>query len=235
MSDQLHILSTRSLHSNAVEKLQHSSWKITVHDFISKKIEWQDTVAADSLNKNIVLTSRTGVEAFLDLIKKLQVSPADYHVHCIAQATKQAATQAGLVVNTSAPNALLLAEEIMKHQDIRSVTHICGNRRREELSEILNAGGVEVKDVVAYHTALTPIRVEQPYDGLLFFSPSAVDSFLSANELRQVPCFCIGQTTESHAKQKGFTQTYTPQAPSEDALVNLVIEHFTSTSVHAEE
>ena len=233
MSNQLHIISTRSLHSDAVEKLHYCGWEITVHDFISKKIKWPDIITADALTKNIVLTSQTGVEAFLELIKKFERSPADYHVHCIAHATKQVAVQAGLLVKTSAPNALLLAEGILKHQEIRSVTHICGNRRRDELSEKLHAGGVEVQDVVAYHTELTPISIDSAYDGLLFFSPSAVDSFLNANDLKQVPCFCIGQTTESHAKQKGFIQTYIPEAPSEDALVILVIEHFTTTKAHA--
>ncbi len=233
MSIQLHIISTRSLHLNALEQLQHLGWKITLHDFISKKIELPVHVTLEVLTKNIVLTSQTGVEAFIELLKKLQVPLSDYHVHCIAQATKQAAVQAGLLVKTSAPNALLLADEILKYQEISSVTHICGNRRRDELSEKLNSGGVEVKDVVVYHTALTPISIDQAYDGLLFFSPSAIDSFLSANELKQVPCFCIGQTTENHAKQKGFIQTYIPEAPSEVAFVNLVIEHFTTTSVHA--
>lgn len=232
MRDQLHIISTRSLNSNRIEQLQHRGWKITMHDFISKKIELSVHITAEALNKNIVLTSQSGVEAFLELIKKLKVSPSDYEVYCIDQATKQAAVQAGLLVKTSAPNALLLAEEVLK-QEIRAVTHICGNRRRDELSERLNSGGVEVQNLVSYLTELTPISVYHPYDGLLFFSPSAVDSFLLANDIKQVPCFCIGQTTEGRAKQKGFTRTYTPEVPSEDALVNLVIEHFTSTSVHA--
>jgi uroporphyrinogen-III synthase len=233
MSDNLHIISTRSLLSNAVERLQHHSWKVTVHDFISKKLEIHDYITQEFLRSDIVLTSQTGVQAFLALIKKVQLSPADYQVHCIAQATRQAAVQAGLFVKTSAPNALLLAEEILQHKGIRSVTHICGNRRRDELSEKLHAAGVEVQDVVAYRTDYTPISIEQTYDTLLFFSPSAVDSFLSANSLKEVPCFCIGKTTESHAKQKGFAQTYIPEAPSEDALVNLVIEHFATLSAHA--
>jgi uroporphyrinogen-III synthase len=228
LSKQLHIVSTRSLQSTAVERLHKHGCTVTLHDFISKKLQIPDYATREFLSSDIVLTSQTGVEAFLTLIKKLQLSPADYRTHCIAQATKQAAVQAGLFVKTSAPNALLLAKEILQHKDIRSVTHICGNRRRDEVSEKLNAGGVEVQDVVSYRTELTPISIEQDYDALLFFSPSAVDSFLNGNELKQVPCFCIGQTTESNVKQKGFTQTYIPEAPSEDALVNLVIEHFTT-------
>jgi uroporphyrinogen-III synthase len=233
MIESLHILSTRSLQANAVEQLQHRAWRITLHDFVSKRIELPAHITAEVLNKNIVLTSQVGVEAFLTLIKKLQLSPADYQVHCISQATKNIAVQAGLFVKTSAPNALLLAEEILQHKDIRSVTHICSNRRRDEFSEKLYSDGVEVQDIVAYRTDLTPISIEQTYDALLFFSPSAVNSFLNANALKQVPCFCIGQTTESYAKQKGFIKTYIPEAPSEDALVNLLIEHFTTTSVHA--
>lgn len=235
MSGQLHIMSTRSLHSNAMKRLQDCGWKITVHDFISKQTELPVHITSGAIHKNIVLTSQNGVDAFLRLTEKLQLSADDYIAHCIAEATKRAAIHAGLFVKTTAPNAMFLAEEILKLQDIKSVTHICSNRRLGELFEKLNSAGVEVQEVVSYKTELTPISIEHTFDALLFFSPSAVDSFLSANDLKQVPCFCIGKTTGDYTKQKGFTETYIPGAPSEEALVNLVIEHFTSTSIHVNE
>ncbi len=226
MSELFHIISTRSIHVDAVGQLKQIGCKITMHDFVRKRIEFDPKT---TLTKDVVLTSPTGVQAFLEMIKELKLSPGDYQVHCIDQLTKQTATQAGLTVKASAPNARMLAEEILKHSEIRLVTHICGNRRRDELSQQLKLRGVEVKDVVAYYTEFASLAVREDYDGIFFFSPGAIDSFLILNGVKQVVCFCIGHTTETHAKQKGFLQTSIPKVSSEKALVSLAIEYLTTT------
>ena len=113
------------------------------------------------------------------------------------------------------------------------MTHVCSDRRRNELSEKLIEGGVHVHNLIAYRTEFTPVAIDQLYDGILFFSPSAVDSFLSVNTLQTVPCFCIGLTTGNHAKQKGYPFVYSPEAPTEDALLKLLTNYFHKTPAHA--
>jgi uroporphyrinogen-III synthase len=233
MIRRLHIVSTRKLNSSRVDELEKSGWTFTQHDFINKIIEVPADCKKESIQKNVVLTSKSGVEAFLKVSNELNLDQAGYLIYCISHATQKAAIAAGLRIHASALNASSLADEILKDKNVQAVTHICSDRRRNELSEKLNGGGVRVQELVAYRTELPPVVINQPYDGILFFSPSAVDSFLSANTLKAVPCFCIGQTTGDHAKQKGYPLVYSPDAPTEDALLKELTNYFQKTPAHA--
>jgi len=228
-----HIVSTRKLTSNKVAELEKQGWKFTQHDFIRKIIEVPADCKKESIQQNIVLTSKSGVEAFLKVSNELNLDLKAYTIYCISHATQESAINAGLSVQASAPNASSLADEILKDKTIRAVTHVCGNRRLNELSEKLNQAGLNVQDLIAYRTEFTPVAIDQPYDGIMFFSPSAVDSFLSVNTLQTVPCFCIGQTTGNHAKQKGYPLVYSPDAPTEEAILNVLTNYFHKTPAHA--
>jgi uroporphyrinogen-III synthase len=235
MSVKPHIVFTRVPDKVVTSQLTERGWRISAHDFISKQIRIPENIFPDSIHKNIALTSQSGVEAFLMLLNQLQLDRETYRIFCIEQATQQAALQGGLKVQGTAPNATSLADEILKYPDIHCVTHICSNRRRDELSVKLKSKGVEVQDLVAYRTELTPLALNRSYDAIVFFSPSAVDSFLSQNTLLDIPCVCIGKTTESHARQNGYTRTFTPDTPSEAALLEVLFDYFSNPSVHVKE
>jgi uroporphyrinogen-III synthase len=84
------------------------------------------------------------------------------------------------------------------------VYFFCGNLRRDTLPEILQQAGIPLQEIIVYETRLTPTKIERPFDGYAFFSPSGVDSFFSLNHLPgHVPCFAIGETTAK------ALQTYT--------------------------
>jgi uroporphyrinogen-III synthase len=53
--------------------------------------------------------------------------------------------------------------------------------------------------------------------------------------MQQVPCFCIGQTTADHAKQKGYEHTHIPEAPSEDILLKTIVAYYSNTTAHVKE
>lgn len=235
MSVKPHIVFTRVPDWAAMSRLTEWGWQISAHDFIRKQINIPEQIGPESIYNNIALTSRTGVEAFLVLLNQLHPDRDAYRIFCLGQATQQAVLKGGLRVQATAPNAAALADEILKQSDIHAVTHICGNRRRDELSAKLKSAGVEVLDVVAYRTEMTPIALTRPYDAIVFFSPSAVDSFLSQNTLTDIPCFCIGETTEAHARQKGYTRTFTPDVPSQAALLKILYDYYSNPSVHAKE
>lgn len=235
MNTTPHIVSTRTLTSDKLNELQTKGWKFTRHDFISKVIRVPADLTAQSINKNVVLTSITGVKSFLKIAEQLNLNGADYLVYCIARGTKEYAAASGLNIKSTALHASALADEILKDRDVKVVTHISSNLRRDELSDKLTDAGVVVHDVAAYRTEFTPIALDASYDALVFFSPSAVDSFLTMNLLQQVPCFCIGKTTGDHAKQKGYQQIYVADAPSEDILVQTIINFYSNPTLHAKE
>lgn len=235
MSNTPHIVSTRKLTSSKVDELTAKEWKFTDHDFISKMIHIPADLYNQSIHKHVVLTSITGVKAFLEITRQMQLDIDHYQIYCISRGTKEYASAFGLNIKSSAPNAAALADEILKDVEVKKVTHVCSNLRRDELSHKLINSGVAVQDVIAYRTEFTPVAMDNSYDAIIFFSPSAVDSFLSRNSLRQVPCFCLGKTTADYAKQEGYQHTYLPDAPSEDILLQTIINYYSKTPMHVNE
>lgn len=235
MSGKAHIVSTRLLADKNIRKLIAMGCQLSAYEFINKRIVIPENLAAESIQKNVVLTSQTGVDSFIQIISQLKLDKYAYDIFSIDQVTLKSATEAGLRIKASAPNATALASRILSDKDIQTVTHICSNRRRDELTEKLKSAAVKVYDVVAYRTDLTPVKITSDYDAVMFFSPSAIDSFLSLNPFRNVHCFCIGKTTDAYAREKGYTNTFFPELSREETLIDLLIHHFSSTSIYVKE
>jgi uroporphyrinogen-III synthase len=226
-----HVVSTRKLGAPARGRFARLGWRLTQHNFIQKRMALPP-VTREAIAADVVLTSSTAVRAFALLAAKILLPVANCRVHCLAHATRNAAERAGFCIASTAPDARTLAMEILKTPGIRSVTHVCGSRRLTDLSDTLQGAGVAVTDVVAYQTELTPLKLTAPFDGILFFSPSAIDSFCMANETNPAPCFCIGQTTAQHARQRGFPNIYAAAGATEAALTDLAIAHLLNTYGH---
>lgn len=233
MSPKPRIFSTRKLTSPRIAELVAQGWEFRSTDFISKVIRIPDNFSPETIHKHVVLTSITAVKAFVQIAKQFNLNTDDYSIFCISRGTLEYAYGSGLDVKASAPNASLLADEIIRHSDVKEVTHVSSNLRRDELSEKLTTAGILVHEVTAYQTEFTPEALDFDCDGLVFFSPSAVDSFLSKNPVKNIPCFCIGQTTADHALLKGFSKTYVPTGPSEDLLINTIINYYSKNTAHA--
>lgn len=230
-----HIVSTRKLTSDRLDELLAKGWKFIDHDFITKVIHIPADLQEQYIHKHIVLTSIMGVKAFLEICKRLQLDASRFQVYCLSHGTKEYASASGLNIYSSASNAALLADEILKNAEAKEVTHISSNFRRDELCDKLIKATVAVRNIIAYHTEFTPVHIGSSYDSIIFFSPSAVESFLSLNPLRQVPCFCIGKTTAGYAEQKGYQHTYIAQAPSEDQLLHVILNYYSIPTVHVKE
>jgi hydroxymethylbilane synthase len=98
-------------------------------------------------------------------------------------------------------NASQLADIIIK-DGIKEVVFFCGDKRRDELPEKLRHQGIQVEEVIVYNTTETPRIITKNYDGVLFYSPSAVRSFFSLNNLpATTTCYAIGETTAAEIKK----------------------------------
>lgn len=78
-----------------------------------------------------------------------------------------------------------------------------------------------------YRTVLTPQKVERSYDGIAFFSPSAVESFFSVNTIGlRVPLFAIGRTTEASLRSRVPNPVFTAGEPDKTVLIRKMIDFF---------
>jgi len=141
-------------------------------------------------------------------------------LNCCCVGAKTAALLQGLGhrVLEVRDSAKLLADEIVKKYSGRSFIFYCGDRRLGTLPKRLRAAGISLEERVVYHTRLKVETFETPFDAVLFFSPSGVKSFTSANDLSHSTAICIGPTT-ARAARKHTDQIITAAFPSVEAVL----------------
>jgi len=156
-----------------------------------------------------------------------------WKIFCIGSATRQRVLEdlgEGLIEGT-ADSAGMLAGEILAKASLKEVVFFCGDQRRDELPEKLAAGGIQVQELEVYATIRTPHRIEQGYEGIVFFSPSAVHSFFSNNSLPpEIRLFAIGKTTASAIRDYCGNEIDLSGSPDKEALIRQAIETFKGTN-----
>ncbi len=225
------ILSTRPLDEALKEKAAFENITLETVDFIDiKKLVTPETANQIALlskqSATVVFTSMNAVEIVVDALPADSVMP-DWKIYCLGGATFTLAKKywAYESIAFTAKNAGELAIQIANNK-ITEVTFFCGNKRREELPEVLKAKNVVVQEVVVYETVETPVKIEKRYTAILFFSPSAVNSFFSSN---QVPAdtilFAIGNTTANAIKEFSNNNIVVSEFPAKDQLVDKAIRY----------
>ncbi|HRE52614.1 MAG TPA: uroporphyrinogen-III synthase [Flavitalea sp.] len=105
----------------------------------------------------------------------------------------------------SAKYAGELAQCIIDNGQFKKALFFCGDKRRETIPALLPAQGITVEEIIVYRTLQTPVAIQESFEGIAFFSPSAVESFFSLNRLpEKAVCFAIGTTTA--ASISAFTE-----------------------------
>lgn len=175
-----------------------------------------------------VFTSMNAVEAVAQQLG-LPAGVALWQLYCIGYATQQLVRQyfgEDCIAGTAA-SASALADTMTQQHDLREVFFFCGNQRRDELPEKLQEKGIRVNEYIVYRTILTPHRVEQIYDGIIFFSPSAVHSFFPVNTLPEdTLLFAIGQTTADTIRTYTSNRTILSESPEKEALIRQMIDYY---------
>jgi uroporphyrinogen-III synthase len=118
-----------------------------------------------------------------------------------------------------------LAEIITLIYSNESYTFFSGNLRKETVPKALKEAKVNFNEIQVYETTLTPQKIKKAVDGILFFSPSAVESFLAANKIKNEICFCIGNTT-AEALDKITRNIIVADQPSVENVIEDVIEEY---------
>ena len=130
-------------------------------------------------------------------------------------------------IEASAKNASLLAEKIIAKKNIEEIIFFCGDQRMNDLPEKLDSSGIAVNQIVAYKNIQQPKAIDENYDGIMFFSPSAVHSFFSENTIAgDVVLFAIGNTTASIIQTYCVNKIVVSEWPGAENLAALAIQYF---------
>ncbi|WP_420321069.1 uroporphyrinogen-III synthase [Flagellimonas sp.] len=214
------VLSTKILTPSQKELLLNSG--IGFVEYNALEFEFLDVeIPAD--HSNLIFTSKNAVKAFLQQSDDSNFS--NYHAYCVGEKTKSFLEEKGIKVVKIAQNSSELGDFIVKNYNNEGFLFFSGNQRRSELPELFDKNNVRYKEIQVYNTHLKPKKINRTFDGILFFSPSGIRSYLQENEIGQSWAFCIGPTTASEAK-KHTDQIIIANKPTVENVLVQVIKHF---------
>lgn len=236
------VLSTKKLEPSLIEKARENDIEIMEQEFISvKPILNRDIFEkiiglAKSEKLNIALTSSNAVTA---LEKYMHVGDTyyviDWKTFCLDGKTKEAIISSLILeknILAVASNASALAKKIIEHE-VKEIIFFCGNKRRDELPAILKEAGIKVHEVIVYETVETPAIVTDDFDAVLFFSPSAVQSFFSVNQLKKhTVCFAIGETTADSIADFTDNKIIISESPGQEMMLASVKIYFENSNCY---
>lgn len=175
---------------------------------------------------SVVFTSMNAVKS---VAAHINGQTPEWSIFCIGNTTRQLAARyfGEQSIHTVGNNASDLADKIISEKTVKQVVFFCGDQRREELPGKLRQNGITVQEVIVYHTISTPHKVEKAYDGILFFSPSAVQSYFYANTVTpSTILFAIGQTTADAIRSFTENPVIESERPGKDDLVKKMFQFF---------
>ena len=105
-------------------------------------------------------------------------------------------------------------------------TYFCSDLRMDDLPAILEENNLRVNEIETYQTKYAPVKVDDSVEGVLFFSPSTVKSYLLKNDTDKT-AYCIGETTAKEARAH-FKDVRVAKIPTIESVINLVNEHYAS-------
>ena len=190
---------------------------------VSQKIQYYSTLPVTA-----VFTSMNAAESVIHELKG--VKPV-WRIFCLGNTTRNTLVRYfdGQSIAGSAENASALAQTIIKTGASGNVVFFCGDQRRDELPTILNDHHVPVDEVIVYKTIALINKISKEYRGILFFSPSAVSAFFSANKITgHTNLFAIGQTTADEIKKYTQNSIVVSDKAGKEHLVTRVIEYYQS-------
>ena len=190
MSSLVPILSTKVLSPSQRETLVNAYFSVIEEDFIATKNQNFDLT---EINSNLIFTSQNAAQSVL-LHPKCQELKSK-NVFCVGIKTKALLEENGFNVIVYVDYAADLAEIITLIYANESYTFFSGNLRKETLPIALKEANIKFNEIQVYETSLTPKKIKDTVEAILFFSPSGVESYLKENTIKKELCFCIGETT----------------------------------------
>ncbi len=221
MTKLINILSTKKLLPNQKQDILDANISLIDEDFIETKIK---NFELSKVNNNLIFTSQNAVQSILEHPKCDELKSKN--VFSVGMKTKDLLTENGFNVIAYTGYASDLAEIISLIYSNESFTFFSGNLRRDVLPETLKENGITFNEIEVYETNITSKKITNKLDGILFFSPSAVESYLKLNAIKDEMCFCIGETTAEALENKKVKNIIIADKPSVENVIYEVIEHY---------
>ena len=221
MTKQINIVSTKMLLPNQKQYLFDANIHLIEEDFIETKIK---NFELSKVNDNLIFTSQNAVQSVLQHPKCDELKSKN--VFSVGMKTKDLLTENGFNVIAYTGYAADLAEIISLIYGKESYTFFSGNLRRDVLPNTLKENEITYNEIEVYETNITSKKIKEKIDGILFFSPSGVESYFKLNTIKEEMCFCIGETTAETLENKKVKNIIIADKPTVENVIDKVIEYY---------
>ncbi|HET8573898.1 MAG TPA: uroporphyrinogen-III synthase [Edaphocola sp.] len=226
------ILSTRLIDERLIEQAAADNIRIDCTGFINthpienpRAIEQIKFYAGQQITA--LFTSPNAVEAACAHIDR----QPQWTIFCLSGSTKTALLKhfSEESIIAAAPNAAELIPRIMADKPLNTCVFFCGNKHLNTIPKAFLKNNMDLKEVVVYETIFSPKKINQSYDGILFFSPSAAESFFSVNKTdTKTILFSVGKTTEKAIREFTDNPVITAGFPAAENIIEDVRNYFIS-------
>ena len=212
----IRILSTKKLSKALKNKLSDAKIELVEKNFIQTKAVAFET---PQLNDYLIFTSKEAVKSVL----KSEIKNV-HTISClwVGSKTKKFLEKKGFTVIESTDYAEELIQIIDTKYKGNSFTFFCSNIRRNTIPNYFQQNKIAYNETIVYETKLKPRQIKEPFDGVLFFSPSGVNSFLEKNSLENRICFCIGTTTAKALENRTKNIVIASQPTVENVITEVI-------------
>ena len=224
------ILSTTSLPFERIKEIPDSI-NVSVVPFIKiiprPSVELVPIIAEFGSGKhNVVFTS---VHAVKFVSECLKFKPA-WKIYCLRHETRIAVENffGHELIVRFADNASSLAQYLIE-DGIKDALFFCGDQRLNVLPDSLIESGIRLTELIVYSTRLTPVQLKEQPDAILFFSPTAVRSFFSMNNLApETRVFAMGKTTALALSDFTSNSIFVSPRTDKAFVFNMAVEYAAS-------
>lgn len=208
--------------SQGQKGLFSNTLKVESSDFIKTAANRIKPIVLKAAHKNVVITSKNGVEA---LLSNCPAEDLNFEtIYCVGRRTKRLIEQKIGPVKHSEKNAKALANYLVEFIEGSEVTYFCSDIRMDDLPTILEKNNIKVQEIEAYSTKLKAPKLGNSIEGVMFYSPSTIQSFLQKNTPDCI-AYCIGESTAKEAK-KYFKDVRVAKIPTVESVIELVNQNY---------
>lgn len=170
----------------------------------------------------IIITSSYALKVLLKNSHQEKIK--DFPFFCVGTSTKNRLAKLDLVILECESSAKKLATKIKEKYSNKTFTYFCGKQRLNAIEKTLKKSSINVIFCEIYKTMLIPKKVIGEFDGVLFFSPSAVKSYALVNSFKNQKFFSWGNTTANEIK-KYTGDFFISKNPEIKSLIQIIKNH----------
>jgi uroporphyrinogen-III synthase len=224
----MRILFTNHVDESHITLLRVAGISADIHPFIQTDILFDKQALYEQIreyNPQVIAISSKNAIAALKYSKDLL---CDFFSVCTISQKLAAEIQAmGIKADVAREsNSGSLAEMIHNRYPDKRILHLCGNLRKEELTEQLRSKGAEAEFHEVYETRFLHAQIDPSvYDVIVFTSYSAIDSFYQSYAIQNTQtALTIGPKTTDHLKRYFDGQVLTSGKADLDTIIQELLK-----------